>query len=170
MPKTETFKERLEKKVRAQLKEARAFLLGAGSSYLNGKGYPLTTELWDVIRPKLDDADRKAIQDKINGGATGIEQALDLLDTGSSGGFPLRHNIAKIVAEHFRSMDIVSEAHQQFVTAIGRFVDYAIPIFSLNYDPLIERSAELKNIRWIDGFVGAENAHFTHKISLRALC
>ena len=41
----------LETKVREQLSSQRVgYLLGAGSSYLSGNGYPLADELWDKIK------------------------------------------------------------------------------------------------------------------------
>ena len=69
----------LEAKVAEQLQAQRVgYLLGAGSSYLGGSGYPLTFELWERIKSKIPDpADRSAIQEKLDGGAIGIEQALD---------------------------------------------------------------------------------------------
>jgi len=43
------FLDDLEKKVLKQLKSQRiGFLLGAGSSYLDGAGYPLMCNLWDL--------------------------------------------------------------------------------------------------------------------------
>ena len=60
------------------------YLLGAGSSYLNGSGYPLSFELWDKIKDYIaDTAKRDDIQAKIDTpGTKGIEHALDLLDGG----------------------------------------------------------------------------------------
>ncbi len=46
-----TYLEKLEKKVKTQLSSQNvAYLLGAGSSYLNGTGYPLANELWQNIK------------------------------------------------------------------------------------------------------------------------
>lgn len=48
------FLTRLEKKIRQQLAGQRVgYLLGAGSSYLDGKGYPLTSMLWDEIKKDI---------------------------------------------------------------------------------------------------------------------
>ena len=76
------FTDQIEKKVREQLGSQRVgYLLGAGSSYLDGAGYPLAFELWGLIKDRLpDESHRTAIQSKLDGGAAGLENALDLLD------------------------------------------------------------------------------------------
>ena len=59
------------------------YLLGTGSSNLDGAGYPLALELWDLIKDRTaDDQTRNKIQTILDDGAAGIEQALDLLDDG----------------------------------------------------------------------------------------
>ena len=65
----------LEAKVAQQLRSQRiGYLLGAGSSYLDGIGYPLAFELWDRIKPTITDTiKRDEIQSKLDGGANGIE-------------------------------------------------------------------------------------------------
>src|SRR5690554_6874526 len=98
------FTERLEAKVAEQLNAQRVgYLLGAGSSYLNGSGYPLAIELWDRIKGHIaDSARRHEIQTKIDApGTTGIEHALDLLDDGSANGCEHRHLVANAIAEVF---------------------------------------------------------------------
>jgi hypothetical protein len=86
MTTTPDFPSRLEAKVAEQLKAQRVgYLLGAGSSYLDNTGYPLSCELWDVIKNRITDVQKRSeIQAKLDGGATGIEQALDLLDDGGA--------------------------------------------------------------------------------------
>ena len=86
MTTTPDFTSRLEAKVAEQLKAQRVgYLLGAGSSYLDNTGYPLSCELWDVIKNRITDVQKRSeIQAKLDGGATGIEQALDLLDDGGA--------------------------------------------------------------------------------------
>jgi len=89
----------LEAKVAEQLKAQRVgYLLGAGSSYLDGAGYPLAFELWDLIKDRITDAQKRA--------------------------------------------------------------DPYVKVFSLNYDPLIERAAEDAKVRVADGFIGVEHAYF----------
>ena len=76
----------LEAKVKEQLKAQRVgYLLGAGSSNLDNTGYPLSFELWNLIKDKINDIQKRAeIQAKLDAGATGIEHALDLLDDGGA--------------------------------------------------------------------------------------
>ena len=83
----------LEAKVREQLSAQRVgYLLGAGSSYLDGTGYPLALELWDRIKDCITDIHkRNEIQAKLDEGANGIEHALDLLDDGGPVEGPHRH-------------------------------------------------------------------------------
>jgi hypothetical protein len=48
------FTKELEAKVTQQFKSQRVgYLLGAGASYLNGNGYPLAFQLWDLIKPAI---------------------------------------------------------------------------------------------------------------------
>jgi len=65
------FTTELEAKVAQQLKSQRVgYLLGAGSSYLNGNGYPFAFELWDLIKGSITDAGKRDdIQAKLDGGA-----------------------------------------------------------------------------------------------------
>jgi len=78
------FKEKLEAKVYEQLKAQRVgYLLGAGSSWLNGRGYPLASELWNHIKGHIPEANRCAeIQAKIDGGAQGMRPHSICLTTG----------------------------------------------------------------------------------------
>ncbi len=51
----------LEAKVAEQLKAQRVgYLLGAGSSYLDNAGYPLAFELWDLIKDRIVDPQKRA--------------------------------------------------------------------------------------------------------------
>ena len=59
----EDFIQALERKVKEQIiSKGVGFLLGAGSSYLNGKGYPLAGKLWDEIAESVPDQEREDIQ------------------------------------------------------------------------------------------------------------
>ena len=80
------FMSELEVKVAEQLKAQRmGYLLGAGSSNLDNTGYPLADELWDLIKNKITDTQKRDdIQAQLDDGATGIEHALDLLDDGGA--------------------------------------------------------------------------------------
>jgi len=94
----------LETKVAEQLKSQRVgYLLGAGSSYLDGAGYPLSFELWNLIRNQIPDVQkRKEIQEKLDRGAAGLEHALDLLDDGGAADTPYRHLVTAAIADLFR--------------------------------------------------------------------
>ena len=152
----------METKVREQLSAQRVgYLLGAGSSYLNGTGYPLADELWDRIKDCITDTERRSeIQAKLDEGAHGIEQALDLLDDGGLHEGPHRHLVAAAIAELFRPLDPSLDHHVEFVRRLAQRPDPSVKVFNLNYDPLIERAAEQARVRLSDGFVGHEHAFF----------
>ena len=152
----------LEAKVVQQLRSQRiGYLLGAGSSYLDGIGYPLAFELWDRIKPTITDTiKRDEIQSKLDGGANGIEHALDLLDDGGATDTPYRHLVTSALADLIMPMNPPLELHGEFVRRLAQRADPSVKIFSLNYDPLIERAAVHKRVRVVDGFIGAENSYF----------
>lgn len=156
------FTAELEAKVAQQLKSQRVgYLLGAGSSYLNNDGYPLAFQLWDKIKDSItDSAKRKDIQDKLDGGANGIEHALDLLDDGGANDTPYRHLVVSAIANLFMPMSPPLDLHGEFVRRIAQRADPSVKVFSLNYDPLIERAAASVRVRLIDGYLGAEHCYF----------
>jgi hypothetical protein len=156
------FKTELETTVALQLKSQRVgYLLGAGSSYLNGSGYPLAFQLWDRIKGRiLDTAKRADIQAKLNGGASGIENALDLLDDNGVADTPYRHLVTTALAEEFMPMSPSLDLHCEFVKRIAQRAEPCTKVFSLNYDPLIERAAARMKIRLADGFHGADRSYF----------
>jgi hypothetical protein len=156
-----TFHEQLERKLRQQLAGQRVgFLLGAGSSSLKGNGYPLATELWDKIKNKLSSTHRTAIQQKLDQGANGLEHALDLLDDGSPNDTPYRHAVTTAIADLFLNITPPLDQHAHLLRALSRRPEHSVPIFNLNYDPIIERAAEQARIRVTDGFIGIEQAYF----------
>ena len=114
---TPDFISSLEAKVSEQLKSQRvAYLLGAGSSYLDGAGYPLAAELWDLIRDRIADAQKRAeIQAKLDSGAAGIEHALDLLDDGGAMDTPHRHLVTAAIADDIRPKTPNLEVHIEFL-------------------------------------------------------
>jgi len=152
----------IENKIREQTNSNMVgFLLGAGSSYLNGNGYPLAGQLWGNISNDVPEPERQEIQEKIDGGATGIEHALDLLDTGNADEEPHRYSVVKAISNHFSTLEAPLDIHRLFVSLISRREEETpIKIFSLNYDPLVERAAEQECIRLFDGFHGHDNAFF----------
>lgn len=157
------FKSTLESKITEQLQSQRVgYLLGAGSSYLNGNGYPLSFELWDKIKHNLvDAAKRDQIQAKIDmPGTKGIEHALDLLDGGGPEEGEHRHLVGKGIADLFLLLFPPLDTHIEFVRRLAARSVPHVKIFSLNYDPLIERAAEHAKVRIHDGFTGHEHAYF----------
>ena len=159
---TTDFKTELETKVAQQLRSQRVgYLLGAGSSYLNGTGYPLAFELWDRIKDRITDTTRRdEIQTKIDNGAKGIEQALDLLDDGQAVEGPHRHLVTAAIADEFQELAPSLDLHIEFVKRLALRTGPCVKVFGLNYDPLIERAAERARVRILDGFVGHEHAFF----------
>ncbi len=159
---TDDFVKNLEKKIREQVKSQKVgFLLGAGSSYLDGNGYPLAGQLWGKILDDVPNGERQDIQDKLDSGATGLEHALDLLDTGNPVEGAHRHSVVEAIANHFSELNVPLDQHRLFVSLLSRREEEApIRIFSLNYDPLIEKAAERENIRLFDGFHGHDYAFF----------
>lgn len=156
------FVSNMERKIKEQTKSKKVgFLIGAGSSYLNGDGYPLASQLWGSISNDVPEQERQEIQEKIDGGAIGIEHALDLLDTGHVYEELHRYSVVKAISKHFSILDAPLDCHRLFVSLLSRREEETpIRIFSLNYDPLVERAAEQECIRLFDGFHGHENAFF----------
>ena len=153
---------RLEDKVKEQLKAQRVgYLLGAGSSYLNGAGYPFASQLWDLIKDRISDPSKRSdIQAKLDAGAKGIEHALDLLDEGLPQEGPHRYLVTAAIAELFQPKTPPLDVHADFARRLSQRSDPRVKIFSLNYDPLIERAAEMVRVRVCDGFSGHEHAFF----------
>lgn len=152
----------IENKIRDQTKSRNVgFLLGAGSSYLNGDGYPLAGQLWEKISSDVPEQERQQIQEKIDNGATGIEHALDLLDIGNVNEEPHRYSVVQAIFKHFSLIEVPLDLHRVFVSLLSRREEETpIRVFSLNYDPLIERASEQEHINVFDGFHGHEKAFF----------
>jgi hypothetical protein len=161
MPESD-FASSLEAKVAEQLKAQRVgYLLGAGSSYLDNAGYPLAFELWDLIKDRITDVQkRNEIQAKLDSEAVGIEQALDLLDDGGAMDTPYRHLVTAAIADLFLPKTPSLDVHIEFVLRLSHRGDPCVKIFNLNYDPLVERAAEAAKVRVMDGFLGVEHAFF----------
>ena len=162
MTDTANFKVTLEAKVAEQLQAQRVgYLLGAGSSYIDGVGYPLAFELWDLIKDEIDDVEKRdEIQAKLDNGATGIEEVLDLLDDGGAMDTPYRHLVTTAIAELFQPKEPTLKSHVKFIRHLSQRADPYVKVFSLNYDPLLERAADEAKVRLSDGFLGAEHAYF----------
>lgn len=156
------FTSSLEAKVAEQLRAQRVgYLLGAGSSYLDGRGYPLSFELWDLIKDRITDGRKRSeIQKTLDEGATGLEQALDLLDDGGAKDTPYRHLATDAIAEMFIEKTPPLDCHVEFIRRLSQRAEPCSRVFSLNYDPLVERAGERARVRLSDGFVGMEHAYF----------
>ena len=156
-----TFIDRLELKVEQQLSsQCVGYMLGAGASYLNDQGYPLADNLWQHIAAKIGAPERDDIQAKLDAGASGIEQALDLLDDGAAIEKPHRHLVTQAIAEVFLSITPPTTYHQNFVSRLALRQEISVPIFCLNYDGLVELAADAEHIRVVDGFLGLERPFF----------
>ncbi|RJO65127.1 MAG: hypothetical protein C4523_16695 [Myxococcales bacterium] len=166
MVETFNFTTEIETKVAQQLKSQRVgYLLGAGSSFLNGNGYPLAYQLWDLIKGSITDlAKRDDIQAKLDGGAHGIERALDLLDDGGANDTPYRHLVTDALAGLFMKINPSLDLHCEFVSRIAQHADPCVKVFSLNYDPLIEWAAAHIRVRLVDGYLGAEHSYFDSSV------
>ena len=64
------------------------------------------------------------------------------------------------LAELFMAKTPPLDLHGEFVRRIAQHADPGVEVFSLNYDPLIERAAAHVRIRVIDGYLGAERSYF----------
>jgi SIR2-like domain len=162
VPRAAPYADRLLGKVRAQLKSRRVgFLLGAGSSYLDGQGYPLASGLWPLIKESLQPSDVRLIEDRLKGDPERFEAALDEIDIASGAtDFPLRGRVAQAIADRFRDLNPPLTDHQRFARGIARRQERRIPVFSLNYDCLMEGAADEAKCRISDGFQGVANAYF----------
>ena len=156
-----SFLDRLAAKVEQQLGSQNVgYLLGAGASYLNGKGYPLAGELWKHIAAEIRRPERDEIQVKLDGGAQGIEEALDLLDDNAATEKPHRHLVTEAIAAHFLSIVPPLESHRKFVSRLASRQEISVPIYCLNFDGLIELAADAERVRVVDGFLGLERPFF----------
>lgn len=69
---------------------------------MDNAGYPLAFEVWDLIKGRITDTQKRAdIQAKLDDGATGLEHALDLLDDGGAMDTPYRHLVTAAIADLF---------------------------------------------------------------------
>lgn len=155
------FNVKLERKLKEQIKAKNVgFLLGAGASFLNGEGYPLAGQLWARISDRVPETERAQIQEKLDQGAAGIEKALDLLDTGGVHETTHRACVVDATAAHFCTLYPPLSTYRTFLSALKNRRERHVHIFTLNYDPLVERAAELEKMRVFDGFQGHERAFF----------
>lgn len=161
MKKTSTFEERLYVKLREQIKGKKVgFLLGAGASFLSGNGYPLANGLWEAIRTHMPEEEQRLIDNEIMRDSTTLEQALDRLDGGRNEYSSLRHYVTNAVAASFINHTPPLDYHREFVIRLGTRSEKRIPVFTLNYDSLIEIATDIEKRPLIDGFLGTVECYF----------
>jgi hypothetical protein len=56
------------------------------------------------------------------------------------------------------------DSHKNFVNRLALRQEISVPIFCLNYDGLIELSADAAKIRVVDGFIGLESPFFNAQV------
>jgi hypothetical protein len=161
MNKSNTFVDRLYLKLREQITGRRAgFLLGAGASFLQGTGYPLAAGLWPAIRTQMAEADQRLVDAQLDRGCSTLEQALDAIDHGRDEDFALRHRVTSCIAATFLDRKPALDYHRQFIARLSRRREKRIPVFTLNYDPLLELAADEEQINLLDGFCGTVECYF----------
>ncbi len=159
-----TFEEKLRAKIEQQIHSREVgFILGAGASFLNGAGYPLASGLWNAIRPVLSPDDQTLIEAEVTRRSCGLEEALDALDDGSVPTQQLRHRVASAIASHFRAVDPPLDYHRTFVKGLSKRRERRVRVFTLNYDSLIESSADCEQVLLSDGFSGTNSFFFDPK-------
>jgi len=161
MKKAATFEERLDIKLREQIKGKKVgFLLGAGASFLSGSGYPLANGLWTAIKTHVPGEEQRLIDNEIKRNSSTLEQALDRLDRGGDEDSTLRYYVTNAIATSFSNHTPPLDYHKEFVTRLGTRSEKRIPVFTLNYDPLIELATDVEKQPLIDGFLGTVECYF----------
>lgn len=153
---------RLEGAVHIQLNSQKVgYLLGAGASFLNSNGYPLASSIWDEIKDEIPQQEKDEIQAKLDmEGTEGIEHALDLLDPGGPDPTSHRTFVIEAIAKRFSQIDPPIDQHSEFIKRISRRNDSFVPVFTVNYDPLIELAADEEKLSIVDGFSGFYKSSF----------
>ncbi len=152
---------RLRAKVLEQIKGRRTgYLLGAGASYLDGRGLPLAAGLWTAIKECMPLEDQRAIEERMNPAGLSLEATLDFLALGNGGDDTLRRRVIDAIGTVFAPLNPPLEEYSAFIRGLGVRREPRIPVFTLNYDCLTERAADATGSRLIDGFGGVCEASF----------
>lgn len=156
----------IQQKIEEQLHSQRVgYLLGAGSSYLSGAGFPLMGSIWQEIENLIPGCAEKAdIERLLVSGVPGLEQALDLIDDGGAQDTPHRHIVTDAIARLFNSRFPDLSLHVKFVRNVSTRGDPYVKIFTLNYDTLIEQASDIARIRLVDGFSGTVLPFFAPEV------
>jgi hypothetical protein len=116
--------------------------------------------LWDELARRLDPADAELLSAIIIGRQFGLEEALDLLDVDPATPFPLRDRIADVIAGVLQARTPPLDRHREFVRSVARRSEHRVPVFSLNYDMLVEYAAAEEGLFLTDGFTSGSKAAF----------
>jgi hypothetical protein len=144
-----------------QIKGRRAgYLLGAGASYLDGRGFPLAAGLWTAIKGSMPLEDQRAIEARMNPAGLSLEATLDLLALGYGGDDTLRKRVIDAIGTVFAPLTPPLEEYSAFIRGLGVRREPRLPVFTLNYDCLTERAADATGSHLIDGFGGVYEASF----------
>jgi len=155
------YEDRLRAKVREQVKGRKAgFLLGAGASFLSGKGYPLAAGLWSAIKLRLPSEDRVTIESAMAGAGPSLEAALDTVSVTRPDDGGLRQRVTEAIGTAFATYAAPLGEYEAFVRGLTAPRDLYAPVFTLNYDCLVEQAADLTGVPLADGFRGVFEAQF----------
>ena len=156
-----SFEDRLRAKLREQIKGRKVgFLLGAGASFLNTRGYPLAAGLWPAIKDYMPPADQATIDAQMAPGNLSLEATLDLLDIANGGDDRLRQLVTKAISVAFLALAPPLDEYKSFVRRISARRERTVSVFSLNYDCLLEYAADSECLALTDGFRGHFEASF----------
>jgi len=158
---TAPFEVRLLAKLRQQITSRKVgFLLGAGASYLAGRGFPLATAIWPAIKGTMPPEDQQRIEGWMARSGHPLEETLDALDAQYGNDHDLRHRVSTAIANSFCCLKPPLDCHQDFVARLSRRSDRIVPVFTLNYDCLVECGADSAQACLVDGFCGTFEASF----------
>lgn len=156
-----TYEDRLTAKLRQQVQGRKAgFLLGAGASFLDGRGYPLAAGLWPAIKNHMPPEDQAAVDARMQQSGLPLEATLDLLDIANRGDNGLRQRVTKAIGAAFSTLVPPLDVHKSFVKRLAARRERTIAVFSLNYDCMVEQAADLEGLALTDGFRGHFEASF----------
>jgi hypothetical protein len=98
-----------------------------------------------------------------------LEATLDLLDPGNGDDGGLRSRVKDAIGIAFSSLVPPLDEYRAFVRGLGRRTEAIVPVFTLNYDCLMECAADANAMPLVDGFSGVfqgtfQPAHFLQAV------